>query len=193
MGRAAAGHTRAVGITLGTGIGSSFLDAGHPVTTAGKVPPEGRVDLLSINGVPLEDVVSARALVAAYRTAGGKATNAADVMARADAGDHRAKSVVERSYHLLGTTLGPWLQLFEATIVVLGGGISTAWDQVSTPLQHGIAATSTAKLALIRTQDTEGAALRGAASWIISSQAAQVEAEEAVSAATWGQRRSLYR
>ncbi|GAA1672757.1 ROK family protein [Fodinicola feengrottensis] len=190
---AAAGHTRAVGITLGTGIGSSFLDAGHPVTTAGKVPPEGRVDLLSINGVPLEDVVSARALVAAYRTAGGKATNAADVMARADAGDHRAKSVVERSYHLLGTTLGPWLQLFEATIVVLGGGISTAWDQVSTPLQHGIAATSTAKLALIRTQDTEGAALRGAASWIISSQAAQVEAEEAVSAATWGQRRSLYR
>ena len=45
----------------------------------------------------------------------------------------------------------------QGIILVLGGGISTAWDMVSTPLRHGL----DASIALRRGEDTEAAALRG--------------------------------
>ena len=64
---AAAGHDRCVAITLGTGIGSAFIADGELRHDGPGVPPEGRVDLLRIAGLALEDVVSARAIEKAYR------------------------------------------------------------------------------------------------------------------------------
>jgi glucokinase len=113
VGGAAAGHTRAVGVTLGTGVGSAFIDAGRAVTTGAEVPPEGRADLLTIGGAPLEDVVSTRALVAAH------GASVVEVLTAAASGDAHARSVVERAYHLLGVALRPWLRRFAATVLVL--------------------------------------------------------------------------
>ncbi|MGW6278625.1 ROK family protein [Kribbella sp. NPDC055071] len=155
---AAQGHDRAIGITLGTGVGSSFLAAGQPVTTGSTVPPEGRADLLTIDGAPLEDVVSTRAIVAAYRASGGVCTNVADVVTRATEGDPDASRCIERAYGQLGLALAPWVRRFAATVVVLGGGITAAWELVSTPLREGLGT----DLTLTRSADTEGAALRGA-------------------------------
>jgi glucokinase len=158
---AARDHVRAVGITLGTGVGSAFLHAGRAVTAGESVPPQGRADLLTIDGRPLEDVVSARAVVAAYHRAGGsQCTGVAQLVDRAMAGDHRATAIIERAYYLLGTALAPWLRQFSATVLVLGGGISAAWDTITTPLRQGLAAD---ELVLVRSDDTELAALRGAA------------------------------
>ncbi|AZM44847.1 ROK family protein [Streptomyces sp. WAC 06738] len=68
---AARGHTRAVGITLGTGVGSAFLADGTLHTTGPGLPPEGRMDLARIDGRPLEEVVSRRAILARYSVAAG--------------------------------------------------------------------------------------------------------------------------
>ncbi|TDV57646.1 ROK family protein [Actinophytocola oryzae] len=159
----ARGHARAVGVTLGTGIGSSFLADGRPVTAGTEVPPEGRADLLRIDGVPLEDVVSGRAVVSACRAAGGSPATVADVLAAAGAGDPAARAVVDRTYHLLGAALSPWLTTFEATILVVGGGISAAWDLVSPPLRRGLAT----DVPVVRAADTEAAALRGATQYAV--------------------------
>lgn len=79
---AARGHARAVGITLGTGVGSAFLADGVPCTTGPGVPPEGRMDLARIDGRPLEEVVSRRAILARYGAAagagGGEGTGSGD-------------------------------------------------------------------------------------------------------------------
>ncbi|MCF2435267.1 ROK family protein [Streptomyces thinghirensis] len=40
---AATGHDRVVCLTLGTGVGSSFLSAGRPVHSGPGVPPSGHV------------------------------------------------------------------------------------------------------------------------------------------------------
>ncbi len=64
---AAAGHERCVAITLGTGVGSAFIADGELRHDGPGVPPEGRADLLQIAGLPLEDVVSARAIERSYR------------------------------------------------------------------------------------------------------------------------------
>jgi glucokinase len=56
-----------VGITLGSGVGSSFLDNGIPVTAGPTVAPHGRAaHRLKIGTADLEDVVSRRAILARY-------------------------------------------------------------------------------------------------------------------------------
>ncbi|MEU6457038.1 ROK family protein [Streptomyces sp. NPDC047065] len=63
---AAAGHERVVCLTLGTGVGSSFLSRGRPVHSGPVVPPSGHVHRLTVHGRPLEDTVSRRGLRAHY-------------------------------------------------------------------------------------------------------------------------------
>ena len=59
-----AAATRCVGITLGSGAGSSFLDNRIPVTTGPTVPPHDQAHHLKTGTTDLEDVVSRRAILA---------------------------------------------------------------------------------------------------------------------------------
>jgi glucokinase len=151
----AGAHARAAFLTLGTGVGSAFLADGRPVTAGPDVPPEGRADLLTVDGRPLEETVSTRALLAAYPAA----ASVADLTRRAFAGDPGARRVVEHAAARLGAALGPWLRRFGASVLVVGGGISAAWELIVEPLQAGVAL----PLDLVRSADTETSALLGAA------------------------------
>jgi glucokinase len=166
---AARGHSRALCITLGTGVGSAFVDGGRVVMEGPDVPPHGQAHLLTIDGRPLEETVSTRAMVAGYRQAGGEpSADVAEITARAVAGDHLAYSVVETAMYRLGEALGPWLRRFEATVLVVGGGISSAWHLIAPALRRGIAGGShtgdiSGDVLMVPSVDTETAALRGAA------------------------------
>jgi glucokinase len=138
----ARGHDRALAITIGTGIGSAFLDRGHIVEDGPSVPPTGRVYLLRIDGQPLEDRVSRRAIL---RAAAGHpvmtASPGADVRELAEAaraGDAAARAIFDDAFDALGRALGPWLARFAATILVVGGAISASWDLVEPPLSAGL-------------------------------------------------------
>jgi glucokinase len=179
----AAGAARLVAITLGTGVGSAFLDAGTVVEAGPLVPPEGRADLLTIAGHPLEDTVSTRAMVARYETLAAAATGSAatgaaagpdvapldglhDLTRRAAAGDAVAREVIDFAMSSLGAALAPWLAGFEADSVVFGGSITGAWSLVGPPLLAALAAGAPEIAASARitvTTDTERTALRGAA------------------------------
>ena len=155
----ARGHDRAVAITLGTGVGSAFIHDGLPVTCGPTVPPEGRVDLLTIDGRPLEETLSTRAIVAAYGSAGA---TVADVAMRAAGGEARAIRVLESAYVALGHALAPWLTRFDASVLVVGGGMSAAWELIADPLRHSLPAGPVP----IRSADTETSALTGAAEYV---------------------------
>lgn len=77
------GHRRAVGITLGTGVGSAFLADGRIRDTGPGTPPEGRMDLTGIDGRPLEDTVSRRAILTRY---GDPAADVSDIAGGARGG-----------------------------------------------------------------------------------------------------------
>jgi glucokinase len=157
----AQGRRRMAALTLGTGVGSAFLDDGHPVTTGPSVPPEGRADLLTAQGGPLEDLVSTRAILADYRRQGDPTTpSVADIARRADAGDELARHVFSTAYRALGETLAPYIRAFQAEALVIGGGISAAWHLIEPPLRAGLAAQD---LPIVQARDTEASALRGAA------------------------------
>lgn len=146
VGGPAAGVQRVAGITLGTGVGSAFLDRGHVVSAGPEVPPNGHAYLLRIHGQPLEDFVSRRAIVAAYQSATAGQSRAArpplldvDAIARraADA-DPVARSVLERAIGVLGGALRPWLVRFNAGILVVGGGITGSWELIEPVLSHSL-------------------------------------------------------
>lgn len=135
---AARGHDRVAGITLGTGIGSAFLDRGEPVEHGPEVPPEGRADLLRIDGAPLEDTISSRAIVAGYRRETGEELDVRGITGRARSGDPAAARVLDTAFRALGRALAPWLVAFRASVLVVGGGMVASWDVIRPPLSAGL-------------------------------------------------------
>jgi glucokinase len=155
------GKRRVAALTLGTGIGSAFLDGGRPVTTGQSVPPQGRADLLTNHGKPLEELVSARAILTDYQRQGGPAVaSVAGIAQRAATGDSLAEHVLVNAYRILGETLAPYIHAFQAEALVIGGGISAAWPLIEPPLRAGL---GTRDLPIVQAPDTEASALRGAA------------------------------
>ncbi len=111
------GHRRAVGITLGTGVGSAFLADGRIRDHGPGLPPEGRMDLTEIAGRPLEETISRRAILTRY---GDPAADVHDIAVRARAGEERARRVLVDVFTALGVELGPRMADFGATVLVVG-------------------------------------------------------------------------
>ncbi|MEV6925316.1 ROK family protein [Dactylosporangium sp. NPDC051485] len=164
---AASGYRSAVGITLGTGVGSSFLRDGQVLQDGPGIPPEGRVDLLRHDGRPLEETVSRRAVRRAYAqaTARSPAPDVREIARRARQGDRTAAEVLTRTFHALGTVLGPYLAEFAPGVLVVGGSIAAAWDLLAAPLRAGLtdADPRTARIALEPALHPAEAPLLGAA------------------------------
>lgn len=122
---AARGHERAMGVTLGTGLGSAFMVGGQIIDTDPNAPPEGRLDLVPFRGAAVEETLSRRGLRAAY---GQDGPDVAEIAQRARAGERHAAEVVHRFGSALGEFLAPWVERFAPTCVVLGGSIARSWD-----------------------------------------------------------------
>jgi glucokinase len=189
---AARGVSRSAGITLGTGIGSAFLNDGVIVAAGPTVPPYGEVHLLTHAGRPLEDWVSGRAISHAYRgaradieardieardiesgdiesgdiEAGDVAAGALEVREiaeRARAGDLAAAAVFDDAFALLGEIIGPWLPGFGAQLLVVGGSMSRSWDLIGSPLRQGLLRSSSQPVELRLATHPDAAPLVGAA------------------------------
>ncbi len=119
----ARGVERAVGITLGTGIGSAFAVDGRVVTEGRGVPPGGEIWNLPYEGGIVEDSLSTRAIQENYRKRTGKLQGVAEIAA-ATAGDADAAAIFAEFGRHLGLALRMKLAEFGPQVVVIGGGIS---------------------------------------------------------------------
>jgi glucokinase len=124
---AARGHARAVGITLGTGIGSAFVADDRIVRNGPNAPPGGELYVFSFRGAPVEETISSRGLVSAYGP-GDERMDVEEVAARAKAGEPAARRAFEELGRALGEFLTPWLRRFEPTCLVVGGSIARSWE-----------------------------------------------------------------
>jgi glucokinase len=120
---AARGVSRAVGITLGTGIGSAFAVDGRVVTEGDGVPPGGEIWDLPYEGGIIEDSVSTRGIRGSYERRTGRAREVAE-LASAVAVDPAAAEAFAEFGHHLGVALRGALAAFAPQVIVLGGGIS---------------------------------------------------------------------
>ena len=150
---AAKGYSRAIGITLGTGIGCAFATDGHIAIPSDQpngdpgVPHGGEIWNLPYNGATVEDFVSTRYLRAQYQSLTGLDAEVA-VIADAAKGDQpcpedlpplaatpgtpedpylahcRARRAFENFGRHLGLALNQHAAAFHPDVIVLGGGIS---------------------------------------------------------------------
>ncbi len=120
---AARGFHRAVGLTLGTGIGSAFAVEGRLVTEGPGVPAGGEIWNLPYRGGIVEDFVSSRAIVGNYERCTGKQREVVD-LAAAVPGDPAAQQAFTEFGQHLGVVIRTLLAGFQAEVIVLGGGIA---------------------------------------------------------------------
>ena len=152
---AAKGYSRAIGITLGTGIGCAFAVNGRVVTDGPGVPPGGEIWNLPYNGATVEDFVSTRFLRHNYQILTGMEAEVATIADTAK-GNHpcpevlpspppegaspttyldpndpyaahcRARQAFQDFGRHLGLALNQHAAAFSPEVIVLGGGIARA-------------------------------------------------------------------
>lgn len=133
---AARGARRCAGITLGTGVGSAWLVDGQ-IADPG-VPPGGRMHRMYIGGLPLEDLVSRRAIRRAYVAAGGDPeADVREIAAAARDGSAVARRVLDTAMTALGRVVGRCCAGFRAELLVVGGSMSASWDLLERPFRAG--------------------------------------------------------
>lgn len=155
---------RAIHVTLGTGVGSSFLEGGVGVTSWPGIPEGGRAHLLEWRGRPLEETVSRAALREAYRARSGHDADVREICELARAGDVPAATTVAEAFDALGTVIGPALDAFAADEIVVGGSIAASWDIIGPTLEAAVLRVSSRRpVSIRRAAALDGAPLIGAA------------------------------
>ena len=132
---AARGHARAVGVTLGTGLGSAFGEEGKIVRSGERVPPHGELYRLDFEGRPVERTISRAGLLDVYRGAPRDDDDVEQLASRALEGEEAARDVFTHLGTSLGRFLLPWLRSFEPSCLVVGGSIARSWALFASSLR----------------------------------------------------------
>jgi len=124
----ASGVKRSISITLGTGLGSVFVENGVPVVEGDAVPRMGSLWHLGFNSDIADASFSTRWFIKRYaQKTGIKLAEAKQVADRA-ATDPLAKDVFVEFGTNLGEFMGPWVRKFGADVLVIGGNVSAAYN-----------------------------------------------------------------
>lgn len=119
---------RSVAITLGTGFGSAFIEAGIPVPGRADVPKMGCVWHLPFKNGIADDYFSTRWFINSYREQTGKVMPGVREIAEQASSDRISAKLFEEFGTNLGLFLGPWLQIFNTDCLVIGGNMTGAFD-----------------------------------------------------------------
>jgi len=136
---------RFVALTIGTGLGSGFIENGRAVTDGDRVPPGGEVWHLPFRDGILEDYVAARAVTTAY----GPGRSAREVSALAAAGDSAAIAAYRALGEALGAGLAPVLTRFAPETVVIGGKVAQSLNLFAPAMREALARASLPDLPVI--------------------------------------------
>jgi glucokinase len=162
---AARGHDRAMGITIGSGLGSAFLEHGSIVRDGGRVPPGGELYRVPFRNAPVEERISRGALLARYEAEG---IEVVEIARRARAGEQRARDAFDALSTDLADFLRPWLAAFAPSCLVVGGSIARSWDL----LERRLRALEADLAVLTPAEHIDDAALLGAARHVVAEGAA---------------------
>jgi glucokinase len=133
--------SRVVAITLGTGLGSAFIEDGIPVVARDDVPADGSLWPLPFRYGNADQFFTTRWFVKAHADRlGGQVSGAREVAELAESGDAAALAIFERFGDNLAGFLAPWLLRFQAEVLVLGGRITRGYRFFGPVLEKGLEA-----------------------------------------------------
>lgn len=121
-------HTRLLALTLGTGFGSAFINSGTPVIEGDLVPSSGCVWHLPFKEGIADDYFSTRWFEKMYLHETGHAVNGVKPIADLAKNNVFAASLFEEYGRNMGIFLAPWVKLFNADVIVIGGNITGSYN-----------------------------------------------------------------
>jgi len=120
-------YQRVVAVTLGTGIGASFLIDGEPIIRDKSVPEGGFLYNQFYHNEMADDIFSTRGILGRYKSLSGKDIENVRMLCDQVNKDNSARQTLVQFGDELGDFLKPYLKEFNAEILVLGGNISKAY------------------------------------------------------------------
>lgn len=129
---------RVISVTVGTGLGSAFVEQGIPVVEREDVPPKGYIWNLPFNNDLADASFSTRWFIKRYAEKSGNMLAGAKQVAERAATDSLARDVFLEFGRNLGLFLGPLIQKFRAELLVIGGNVSAAYDLFGTALEESL-------------------------------------------------------
>lgn len=120
------GSERAVCLTIGTGLGSCFLENGRLVKYGDGVPEQGWLYNTPYKGKLADDYISRRGLLALVQEMGLKleGRDVHDFAILAKSGDRTSERLFEEFGRRMAAILAPSLRAFVPDTIVIGGQIS---------------------------------------------------------------------
>ncbi|MFA6127852.1 MAG: ROK family protein [Bacteroidales bacterium] len=119
---------KSMAITLGTGFGSAFIDDGIPVVDRKDTPPLGCVWHLPYKDSIADNYFSTRWFVRQYAELSGETVCGVKEIADVARKDPKVAALFTEYGAGIGGFLGPWLNTFNAEILVIGGNMAGASD-----------------------------------------------------------------
>ncbi|MBR1575303.1 MAG: ROK family protein [Bacteroidales bacterium] len=129
---------RVLALTLGTGVGSGFVEDGVLVEHSDRVPEGGEVWNLPFEGTVVDASFSTRWVVGRYLALTGKTVPGAKEVAQACATEPEARQLFREYGGRLAAFAAPVLEKFGADTLVLGGNISRNYPLFCEPLLAGM-------------------------------------------------------
>lgn len=158
---------RIIGITLGTGVGSGFIEDGVILTSDDRIPPDGEIWDLTHGSTVLEDEVSTRGLMTYYRQLSGQRFAPEAIARLAGHGNHNAAATFARTGTILGECLAPICEAFKPEQIIIGGKISRALAFYQRQLEYAITQGSGLVIPVFAAQN-DNLALYGAAKHVLA-------------------------
>jgi glucokinase len=141
---------RFAALTIGTGLGGSFIENGEHLDIDPRVPRGGEVWDLPFEGGILEDYVSARGVVALYdKLNPGERRSAREVSVLARQGSRPALEAYRGMGTALGRGLGPVFARFQPEKVVIGGHVAESLDLFGPAMEQALAAEGLPELPIL--------------------------------------------
>ncbi|MGN7812587.1 ROK family protein [Flavobacterium sp. 22076] len=157
---------KVMAVTLGTGLGACFIDKGVSINSGSSVPADGEIYNLPYKKGIAEDYVSARGLLADYKSLTNiDLNNALELYNLALQGDQMAIKAFEKMGEDLAEVVIPWIKNFAADHIIIGGKIANA-SELFLPLFNKKIKEFNLETAVSISTDNEIAALLGAVSFL---------------------------
>lgn len=127
-------YRRVVAITLGTGLGASFLASGKPIIEDDRGPKGGFLYNQLYKGKVADELFSTRGILRVYKERTGKSVTNVRRISELAREDEFAQNTMDQFGKDLGLFLAPFLNKFNAEVLVLGGNISKAYPYFESSL-----------------------------------------------------------
>ena len=131
-------YKKAIGITLGTGLGSSFLLNGKPIIKDKKVPDGGFLYNQYYQNIFADDIFSTRGIINAFEKETGKRLKNVKELCELVDVDPNARKVFHDFGSRIADFINPYIEEFEAEVLIFGGNISNAFEFFGPTLKDGL-------------------------------------------------------